>query len=592
MHELRAFHLDRVARSIDDVLMDDVFRALEILDADHSAEGYNPLCGDRVILAARVEGGRVIEVRFDGRGCALCLGAASILTEAIEGRTLDELEAFYDSWIVKLGNVVMRGYSTYAGSLPADSALSTTPWVRRPCQRIHSRLMLLADGTATPCDQDVAGRGHREPVVDPQRAGVGGRVAGVQHEAALLFDRSTEVDDLLESVQMLRPLSRPRPVTRRDLLMVPVRALRTAREEGEHTDPNVERVTIQRPLHTAIRYGVSQALLRAVALARNRSMAEVIAEEWELPMPESPIPIHAQSGQERTYNAEKMIARRIASLPHGLVDNLPEQVGRDGSELTRYIRWLARRIEELGGKDYYPTIHLDIYGALGQIYDHRPGQMLGQLYAWEMAAKPYSLRIETPVLLDSRAAQIETMATLREYARFRKMTVQLVADEWANTLDDIRAFVAAGAVVSNDVAGRRPGQGCRAALMTAKGHLRFLMRLLVEEEVVHVETERDRLDGLLRVFEHYRVATPARFRTTPRIVLGSLVAYFAGEFSNSYTLARMKVLTQGRWLWTRTIGSTLIGQAVDTILFDILFDHGLPSVRAHSHICPGYNHIG
>jgi folate-binding protein YgfZ len=77
-------------------------------------------------------------------------------------------------------------------------------------------------------------------------------------------------------------------------------------------------------------------------------------------------------------------------------------------------------------------------------------------------------------------------------------------------------------LVSNDVAGRRPGQGCRAALMTAKGHLRFLMRLLVEEEVVHVETERDRLDGLLRVFEHYRVATPARFRTTPRIVLALL----------------------------------------------------------------------
>jgi hypothetical protein len=55
--------------------------------------------------------------------------------------------------------------------------------------------------------------------------------------------------------------------------------------------------------------------------------------------------------------------------------------------------------------------------------------------------------------------------------------------------------------------------------------------------------------------------------TTPRIVLGSLIAYFAGEFSNSYTLAKMKVLTQGRWLWTRTIGSTLVGEGVDTILF-------------------------
>jgi uncharacterized integral membrane protein (TIGR00697 family) len=53
----------------------------------------------------------------------------------------------------------------------------------------------------------------------------------------------------------------------------------------------------------------------------------------------------------------------------------------------------------------------------------------------------------------------------------------------------------------------------------------------------------------------------------PRIVLASLVAFWAGEFVNSVVLARMKVLTGGRWLWTRTLGSTVVGQAVDTSLF-------------------------
>lgn len=57
---------------------------------------------------------------------------------------------------------------------------------------------------------------------------------------------------------------------------------------------------------------------------------------------------------------------------------------------------------------------------------------------------------------------------------------------------------------------------------------------------------------------------------TPRIVGASLVAYFAGEFSNSFTLAKLKIFTQGRWLWFRTIGSTLIGQIVDTTLFILL----------------------
>ena len=57
---------------------------------------------------------------------------------------------------------------------------------------------------------------------------------------------------------------------------------------------------------------------------------------------------------------------------------------------------------------------------------------------------------------------------------------------------------------------------------------------------------------------------------TPRIVLGSLIAYFAGEFSNSYTLAKMKIWTGGRWLWMRTIGSTLVGEGVDTLLFVVV----------------------
>ncbi len=54
---------------------------------------------------------------------------------------------------------------------------------------------------------------------------------------------------------------------------------------------------------------------------------------------------------------------------------------------------------------------------------------------------------------------------------------------------------------------------------------------------------------------------------TPRIVLASLIAYFVGEFSNSYIMATMKIRTQGKWLWMRTIGSTLIGEGLDTLLF-------------------------
>jgi queuosine precursor transporter len=57
---------------------------------------------------------------------------------------------------------------------------------------------------------------------------------------------------------------------------------------------------------------------------------------------------------------------------------------------------------------------------------------------------------------------------------------------------------------------------------------------------------------------------------TPRLLAASFLAYLVGEFTNSYVLARMKVATNGRWLWSRTIGSTLVGQGLDSLVFVVL----------------------
>lgn len=62
-------------------------------------------------------------------------------------------------------------------------------------------------------------------------------------------------------------------------------------------------------------------------------------------------------------------------------------------------------------------------------------------------------------------------------------------------------------------------------------------------------------------------AVEAIFGNTPRIVAASIIAFWCGSFVNSYVLARMKVWTQGRWLWSRTIGSTLCGELIDSALF-------------------------
>jgi hypothetical protein len=77
--------------------------------------------------------------------------------------------------------------------------------------------------------------------------------------------------------------------------------------------------------------------------------------------------------------------------------------------------------------------------------------------------------------------------------------------------------------------------------------------------------------------------------TTPRIVAGSLIAYFAGEFSNSYVLAKMKIFTRGRWLFSRTIGSTIVGEGIDTLFFvTIAFAGSIPGSTLMAVIASNY----
>lgn len=240
-------------------------------------------------------------------------------------------------------------------------------------------------------------------------------------------------------VERLVPERKPgEELSRRDLLAAPARLF----QKGPTTQRSVE----ERPLHPALRYGVSQALLQAAALTQGVTMTEVICQAWDLPLPPQPVPIHAQCGADRYDGADKMIARGVASLPHSLVDNLPDHLGEDALKLIRYARWLKTRIQEIGGPDYHPTIHLDVHGGLGNIYDNQAGKILGALSSLEKAVHPYPLRVECPVIMDSRAEQIETLRTLREYLQFRDMNTKIVADEWANTREDIQAFLDAEAV--------------------------------------------------------------------------------------------------------------------------------------------------
>jgi len=79
------------------------------------------------------------------------------------------------------------------------------------------------------------------------------------------------------------------------------------------------------------------------------------------------------------------------------------------------------------------------------------------------------------------------------------------------------------------------------------------------------------------------------FNFVPRLVAASLAAFWCGEFANSFVMAKMKLLTKGRYLWTRTVGSTVVGQAVDTSVVMVLaFGGSLTSGMIANLIVSGY----
>mgnify|MGYP006290275021 CR=1 FL=1 len=199
------------------------------------------------------------------------------------------------------------------------------------------------------------------------------------------------------------------------------------------------------PLHTAIRYGVSQALLDATALANRCLKAEVLCREYELPRIARPVPLFGQSGDDRYRGVDKMILKGVDALPHGLINNIPDKLGFQGERLLDYVAWLVERIEKLRrARSYRPVLHLDTYGTIGLIFDEDTTRIADYLARLGAAAGPHRLYIEGPIDAGGRSAQIDALAALKEQLHARGANVHLVADEWCNTYEDVVEFSDAG----------------------------------------------------------------------------------------------------------------------------------------------------
>ena len=196
-------------------------------------------------------------------------------------------------------------------------------------------------------------------------------------------------------------------------------------------------------LHTAIRYGLSQAILDAVAKATGRLMCEVVADEYGCTVSETPIDIFTQSGDDRYDNSDKMIIKGAQVLPHALINNVETKLGPKGEKLEEYVAWLRDRIlAHRTSEDYLPVFHIDVYGTIGAAFGNTNYKaMADYIEKLGQIAKPFHLRIEGPMDCDVDVpTQMKALAGLTAELDARGCDVELVADEWCNTLEDIKLF--------------------------------------------------------------------------------------------------------------------------------------------------------
>lgn len=214
----------------------------------------------------------------------------------------------------------------------------------------------------------------------------------------------------------------------------PVTSFRDGAEFLDNLQVNQQRI------HRSIRYGLTQAMADAVAKWKGITIAEMLCQEYDLTLAQEPVPIFCQSGDSWYPVVDRMILRRVDIFPHGLV-NTVEKV----EQLAQYISWIQQRIHQLGGEDYRPRLHFDVYGTLGLYCHNQLEKMLKHLEEWEERAKPYQLTIEEPFDVEGQEETMELMAKLIAEKNRRGLTVNICADEWCNTYEEVVDFVKNGA---------------------------------------------------------------------------------------------------------------------------------------------------
>jgi methylaspartate ammonia-lyase len=252
--------------------------------------------------------------------------------------------------------------------------------------------------------------------------------------AASLTDLTEKVT-VTQTTEMPSPPPAPGP-SRRSLL----RGHWTA-DPPQPPQPIIESYEVERPLASAIQYGLSQALLAAIAWAQGKSVIQLLCDEYDLAQPSTAVPLHAEINPNIPLSIQTISHSPIASIGYSISGTNPKvELGQDGEVLQRFAQQLKTELIKTADPQSL-SFYFNVRGGYGALRQDSLGQILGMLYGLEKAAEPFLVRVEDPLILNGREEHIKKLATLKNYLRTRRMKLQLVAHAGVQSVADAQAFI-------------------------------------------------------------------------------------------------------------------------------------------------------
>lgn len=206
------------------------------------------------------------------------------------------------------------------------------------------------------------------------------------------------------------------------------------------TPPISTSYEVEQPIASAIQYGLSQALLAAIAWAQDKNPIQILCDEYGRAQPLTAVPFHAEINPDIPLSLQSISHSPIASIGYSLSGTDPIlELGPNGEVLQRFAQQLKEALIKTADPQTF-AFYFNVRGGYGALRGDNLGQILGMLYELEKASEPFLVRVEDPLLVDGRDEQIKQMATLKSYLRSRRLKLQLVAHAGIKTAADVQAY--------------------------------------------------------------------------------------------------------------------------------------------------------